>query len=177
MTMSIYTVEDIWELASEPDIDLEYEHVRAMSDNEIRASLQSRGHDLRVLEAEAMIMLGLPRKRAISYRQGFIGAGAAATLTAMAASVMLTMSSQPALQLGAGSAPPSTGATGATGNAPPASAESLREEGLQACGASQWHVCLELLDRAHALDPRGDDAAPVQAARERAVRALRSRDR
>jgi hypothetical protein len=173
MTMSIYTVEDIWELASEPDIDLEYEHVRAMSDNEIRASLQSRGHDLRVLEAEAMIMLGLPRKRT-TYRAGFIGAGAAATLTAMAASVMLAVSSQPALQLGAGNAPPSTGATGAAGNAPPASAESLREEGLQACGASQWHVCLELLDRAHALDPRGDDAAPVRAARERAVRALAS---
>jgi hypothetical protein len=171
MTMSIYTVEEIWELASEPDIDLEYQHVLAMSDNEIRASLQSRGHDLRVLEAEAMIMLGLPRKRAISYRQGFIGAGAAATLTAMAASVMLAVS-QPTLQLTAGSAP-----TGATGNAPPASAESLREEGLQACGASQWYVCLELLDRAHALDPRGDDAAPVRAARESAVRALKTRDR
>jgi hypothetical protein len=118
-------------------------------------------------------MLGLPRKRTTTYRSGFIGAGAAATLTAMAASVMLAVSSQPGIQTAVtaatGNAPPR-----ATGDAPPASAESLRGDALHACGASQWRLCLDLLDRAHALDPGGDDAAPVRDARERAGRALAS---
>jgi hypothetical protein len=165
--MSIYTTEEIWDLASKPDIDLELQHVLAMTNEEIRASLRARGHDLRVLEAHAMIMMGLPRKRVSSYRAGFIGAGAAATITAIAASATLFVASQPALQTAV------TAVTAATGAAPPmTAADALRAEGLTACGNADWKRCLERLDKARALDPAGDDAPNVREARERARRAL-----
>jgi hypothetical protein len=47
---------EILRIALEPDIELEYERVLRMTDEEICKSLEARGHDLRVLEAEADIM-------------------------------------------------------------------------------------------------------------------------
>jgi hypothetical protein len=170
--MSIYTTEEIWDLASTPDIDLEFQHVLAMTNEEIRTSLRSRGHDLRVLEAHAMIMMGLPRKRVSSYRAGFIGAGAAATITAFAASAALFVASQPAVETAV------TAVTATTAAAPGASpAESFRAEGLAACGDARWNWCLERLDLARGLDPEGDDTPLVREARERAKRALANGNR
>lgn len=48
-------------------------------------------------------------------------------------------------------------------------AGTLRREGLRACDQAHWQHCLELLDRARELDPRGDQAPAIGAARRRAA--------
>ncbi|MBW2453541.1 MAG: sigma-70 family RNA polymerase sigma factor [Deltaproteobacteria bacterium] len=48
-------------------------------------------------------------------------------------------------------------------------AGSLRREGLRACDQTRWQHCLELLDRARELDPSGDRAPAIGAARQRAA--------
>jgi len=160
--METYTAEEIWELASEPSIDFEFHHVLAMSDDEIRASLASRGHDLRVLEAEAKVMFGLPRKRS-TFRAGYIGAGAVATLSALAAGVMAVASG-----------PAQTVITAATAASPPQSAsdvaEQMRFAAFRACDNGEWQRCLDLLDQARAIDPQGDSDPLVRFAREKATK-------
>ena len=44
----------------------------------------------------------------------------------------------------------------------------LREEGLAACRARSWAICLRKLDDAKALDPAGDGEARVVQARKEA---------
>jgi DNA-directed RNA polymerase specialized sigma24 family protein len=48
----------------------------------------------------------------------------------------------------------------------------VREAALEACRAGEHRLCLDGLDRARALDPRGDAADEVRDARERAAAAL-----
>jgi DNA-directed RNA polymerase specialized sigma24 family protein len=48
----------------------------------------------------------------------------------------------------------------------------IRREALGACDKNEWPRCIEGLDRARSLDPLGDQAEPVQRAREAADRAL-----
>jgi RNA polymerase sigma factor (sigma-70 family) len=48
----------------------------------------------------------------------------------------------------------------------------IRREALAACDALEWQRCVAGLDRARSLDPLGDQAEPVQRAREAAARGL-----
>ena len=54
----------------------------------------------------------------------------------------------------------------------PVSAADHRRLGLTACDESRWDECLAELEVARSLDPDGDDAPEVQAARRRALAAL-----
>jgi hypothetical protein len=47
---------ELLRIALEPDEEVEIDRVMRMSDDEIRASLVARGHDLRVLEAAAEVL-------------------------------------------------------------------------------------------------------------------------
>jgi hypothetical protein len=169
--MSKLTAEEIWTLALEPDIDEEFERVLAMTDDEVRASLRARGRNVRMLEVEAMVLFGLPRKRTTGAK-GFFVAGAATFASATAGFIMLSNMLTPML---AGN--PVTGAAtghGAdeTGQAPVVAKRDFRQEGLDACKRADWQTCLDLLDRAQRKDPEGDKAPEVIEAREQATRAL-----
>ena len=48
----------------------------------------------------------------------------------------------------------------------------IRREALGACEKSEWPRCIEGLDRARSLNPLGDQAEPVQRARDAAARGL-----
>jgi len=48
----------------------------------------------------------------------------------------------------------------------------IRREALAACEKSEWQRCVDGLDRARSLDPLGDQAEPVERAREAAARGL-----
>lgn len=52
-------------------------------------------------------------------------------------------------------------------------ARALREDGLRACDRGEWRPCLEGLDGARSLDPIGDEAPAIGAARQRAADGLR----
>jgi DNA-directed RNA polymerase specialized sigma24 family protein len=56
-------------------------------------------------------------------------------------------------------------------------ATALRAEALRACSAEKWDLCVGRLDEASTLDPAGDQAAEVHAARARAVEALDAQER
>jgi len=51
-------------------------------------------------------------------------------------------------------------------------ARALRHAGLAACADEQWQRCLDLLDRAKALDATGDDTPAIGEARDRAAAEL-----
>ncbi|AUX42753.1 uncharacterized protein SOCE26_041860 [Sorangium cellulosum] len=53
-------------------------------------------------------------------------------------------------------------------------ARALRAEALRACDEAAWRPCLDRLDEAARLDPAGDGAPDVAAARRRALGALRA---
>ncbi|WP_437971422.1 sigma-70 family RNA polymerase sigma factor [Sorangium sp. So ce260] len=53
-------------------------------------------------------------------------------------------------------------------------ARSLRAEALRACDEAAWRRCLDQLDEADRLDPRGRTAPDVASARQRALDALRA---
>jgi len=55
--------------------------------------------------------------------------------------------------------------------APPqlVSAADLRRDAFQECDVHEWDACLADLDRARAMDPAGDTAPQVQAARKQAI--------
>jgi hypothetical protein len=56
-----------------------------------------------------------------------------------------------------------------------AAATDLRREATAACDASKWGECLADLDQARGLDPDGDDATPIKAMRDRAIRNIRGK--
>jgi DNA-directed RNA polymerase specialized sigma24 family protein len=56
-------------------------------------------------------------------------------------------------------------------------AQTLRSEALRACQAREWDRCLARLEEARKLDPAGDEAPEVRAARARAEGALDEQDR
>ena len=56
-------------------------------------------------------------------------------------------------------------------------ATALRAEALRACSAEKWDLCVGRLDEAATLDPAGDQAADVNAARARALGALDAEER
>lgn len=51
-------------------------------------------------------------------------------------------------------------------------ARAMRAEALEKCERGEWQLCLDGLDAARALDPVGDQAKEIGAAREKAKRAL-----
>jgi DNA-directed RNA polymerase specialized sigma24 family protein len=53
-------------------------------------------------------------------------------------------------------------------------ARALRAEAMDACGREAWRLCLDGLDRARGLDPEGDRAPAIGAARAKAEEALRA---
>ena len=155
------TEAEILRLALEPDLELEYEMTLRMTDEQIRANLLARGHDLRVLEAEADIHWNMFRAK--KSRAGVI-AGSIGMMTAAAATIVATLG--PAVNTVA----PIVAVAAAP--APVTPAQKLRDEALQACDQHAWQACIAKLDEAKALDPVGDRDVPISEARERATREL-----
>ena len=58
----------------------------------------------------------------------------------------------------------------------PPTPEEMRKKALAACDAGRWAQCLAGLDEARERDPKGDGAAEVHAARERAKAAIEAGD-
>lgn len=69
--------------------------------------------------------------------------------------------------------PPDVPATVVQPVTPVDRATALRAEALRACNTEKWDLCVGRLDEAAALDPAGDEAAEVHAARSRALGAPR----
>jgi hypothetical protein len=148
---------EVLQLALEPDIDLEFDRVMRMSDEEIRQSLIARGHDLRVLEAEADILWSMYRPQQKRMRgRHLAGAIAFVGSAGAAAAALLGPFAQAAAPIVA---------TVATAASAAPTAGQLREEGLAACQKADWRTCIELLDAARSLDREGDAQPAVVAAR------------
>jgi hypothetical protein len=171
---------EIFELALEPDIDLVFERVMRMSDEEIRQSLIARGHDLRVLEAEASVLYNMykPKKRGV--RNGHLATAVAFVggMGAMAAAVLGPFASAAAPMIATTRAPAPATAFTAAGNPyyvpppPTLPAYVLRDQALAACKRGEWKTCLEKLDQARAIQPQAEAYPDVAAARKQAEDAL-----
>jgi hypothetical protein len=153
---------EVLQLALEPDIDLEYERVLRMSDAEVRQSLIARGHDLRVLEAEADILWNMYRPKKTHQGRYIAGAFALVGSAGAAAAALLgpfAQAAAPALM---------------TASPPPGlpDSQTLREEGLAACQEKQWQTCIDKLDEAARIDPASATRPAVIAAHEEATRNL-----
>ena len=149
------TEAEIWKLASEPDIDLEFERVLAMSIDEVRESLVAHGYDLRVLEAEAAMLWSQHRTKKLHGGYLLGGVGVLGTL-----GVTLSAWLGPAVELA-----PLAATTHAASPA-------ARAAALDACHDEQWAACLAKIDEARAGDPELDQDPEVLATRERAVAKL-----
>ena len=155
--MSKPTEAELLELALEPDLELEYEMTLRMTDDQIRDNLRARGHDLRVLEAEADILWNMfrPRKTRAGVIAGGVAIATAAATTVVTALLPATTAVAPLMAVAA-SAPSAT------------PADALRADALNACDRHAWKTCLAKLDQAKAIDPAGEKVDWVAELRERA---------
>jgi hypothetical protein len=156
-----------WETIEEVAAEAQLDRWKGMSDAEVRAAL----------EAEKVDPARLERLRKL------VGAGAAAGASAEPAGKVVSMDERRkgrrwtrgtlwlvaaslagygALQLGGGVGAPHPPETEAQ-----LRARSLREEAFAACDEGKAGACREKLDEARALDPQGEKAGEVTAARER----------
>ncbi|MGH7269039.1 MAG: hypothetical protein ACREJ3_01300 [Polyangiaceae bacterium] len=163
--MAKRTASEVWaaleDQAEDQAMDDEMEAVLAMTPEERRRELRSRGVDLEKVDAEAAAVAAAAvaaaaaeqaaarRKR----RRLVLALPLAASLAAGAAVAVNFASSS--LPVGAG-APVST---------PMIRAEALRREARDACDGRDRRTCLDKLDQARALDPKGDATPEVQSLR------------
>ncbi|HTQ45988.1 MAG TPA: hypothetical protein VMI75_24700 [Polyangiaceae bacterium] len=85
--------------------------------------------------------------------------------------VYVTMHRQPAPSPAPAPAPTPSAEPEPVEPAPPqlVSAADLRRDAFGECEVHEWDACLADLDRARAMDPAGDEATEVKAARKRAI--------
>jgi hypothetical protein len=176
------TPEEVLKAIEEPDPDEEMERVLAMTPEQRRAELEAAGVDMKELHAKADAMherlvqaaaegktgetAEQPQVRSLRPkppRRSIVNLAAAASLVAVAGGAFYTVATRP----------PGPGVTSPDLE----TAAGLRKRALDACSREQWTECLAGLDQAKGLDPAGDDAAAVQAARRRAGQAVGGRPR
>jgi hypothetical protein len=176
------TPEEVLKAIEEPDPDEEMERVMAMTPEQRRADLEAAGVDMKELHAKADAMherlvqaaaeakaggtAEEPRLRSLPPkppRRSIVNLAAAASLVAVAGGAIYAVATRPP---GPDVASPSR-----------ETAADLRKRAFDACSREQWTECLAGLDEAKGLDPSGDDAPAVQAARRRAGQAVGGRPR
>jgi hypothetical protein len=137
------------------EIDAVIEKTVAMSDLEIAVELEADGVDLNALDLRMQAMRkklfgeAPPAGKAAS-------SGARRFVQGAAAGAVVTGTLVAALARGGAFAP------APRDTSPPAE---LRRAAFEACGRGNWEECLEKLDEAKKLDPKGDDDFDVREAR------------
>ena len=167
----------------EPTLDEEIEGVLAMTPEQRRAELEAAGFDMKELHAKADAWAEkkepsrsqrpqvrsrppMPERQ----RRPPVFWFAAATVAAAAAGGLVYALTHPG-------APPQVPSPPAPSSAPAPELQSekliaasdLRRRALAACEASRWDACLSQIEEARMLDPAGDEAPEVKAARKKAV--------
>jgi hypothetical protein len=173
------TPDEVLKAIEEPDPEEEMERVLAMTPEQRREELEAAGVDMNELhakadawherfvqaaaEAEKKAAQGATaepaRTRSLPpkpQRRSFVSLAAAASVVAVAGGVVYTVALRPPEPV----ASPDQ-----------RTAADLRKRAFDACSREQWKECLAGLDEAKRLDPAGDEAAAVQAARRRAGQA------
>lgn len=152
---------ELWDTLEEEALDDEMEAVLAMTPEERRKELQEAGFDLEKVHArtDALIMEPAPPAKVVALRPSRKRlAIALSTVTALAAGIgLIVQMSTPELAF---RAPPD--------DPPAVRAEALRRGARDACGAANWQLCLDRLNRARSLDPAGDQAPEIQSLRRNA---------
>lgn len=164
---------DVFERIEEQDADDEARRILAMDDAELDRELAAGGFDPAAVRAKGQALgesLMRAAKRARLVRGAKIGAvvGAVVAIAVGAAWVL-----RPPGVMPIGPEPPAPSVAPTPGPAP----RELRLEATNACDARRWERCVELLDRAAAVDPAGDGTAEVQATRARAAKGVEEEDR
>ena len=199
------TPEEILRSIEEPttldeELDAELESVLAMSPEQRRAELEAAGFDMKELHAKADAFaekLGeqvaapekkteepTPRPKARPRppepeprRLPPVVWFAAATVAAAAAGGLVYAMTHP-------STPPPVPSPPAPSSAPAPvipsqrliAASDMRRRALAECEASRWAECIARFDEARMMDPAGDQAPEVQAAREKASHELERKE-
>jgi hypothetical protein len=165
------TAAQAWDALEQMATDDEVDRVLSLSDEELDAELAKGGADPQKVRAHGealaarMVEKGrrveedkapprLVRVRWVAWLAAAAVSGSAATFAVVSANPGL-VAQPPSLQ-----------------PHPAPSPAELRDEGLTACDHHDWALCLELLDRAKALDPQGDTTPHIQDARSSAHKAL-----
>ena len=177
------TPEEILRSIEEPTLDEEIESVLAMTPEQRRAELEAAGFDMKELHAKAdewtekleekekappraKAPKGRPPMPETTRRLPPVFWFAAATVAAAAAGGLVYALAHPG-------APPPAPSPSAPSSAPAPelpsqrliAASDLRRHAFAECEASHWPECIARFDDARMLDPAGDQAPEVQAAR------------
>ena len=165
------TAREVWEAIDDASFRAEVDRVAGMSDEELEAELLKDGFDPAELAGhekarperagplKAKIGAPTPIRRT---RWTVLLAAAMIVLVALAGGGVAIVASNW-----------ERGDTRDTHPPPPKThAEALRAQGLDACDRDEWKLCLQRLDEAKELDPKGDSAKRVQDARTAAEQAL-----
>jgi hypothetical protein len=150
---------EVWTALEEEDVDAEIEAALAMTPEERRGELRAAGFDLDEVHARADALgagpaHSKPVARVRTLRRVLIIAPVALALAAGVAVVV-----RPYLAFDDRLTAP------APIDEQAARAAALRTKASDACGAHRWDECIEKLDEARALDPRGDNDREPQALR------------
>jgi hypothetical protein len=142
----------------------------------------ARSATVAVAQPAAQAPVGRRRRRGAT-----LAIVAATTTAAAAAGVLLSTAHHAPGPSPAGTAPapaPVPAPAPSSSEAPDApappddvAAAEWRKKALAACAAKKWSECLDDLDRARALDPAGDDAPAIKAARKKAIDAIVAKDK
>ncbi len=164
---------DVFDRIEAEDADDEARRILAMDDAELDRELAAGGFDPAAVRAKGQALgesLMRAAKRARLVKGAKVGAvvGAVVAIAIGAAWVL-----RPPPPLPIGPEPPAPSTVPKPGPSP----RELRLEAMNACDARDWGRCVELLDRAAAVDPAGNGTAEVQATRARAVKGLDEEDR
>jgi len=146
------------------------ERILAMSDEELDAELAAGGYDPQAVRAKGRALgaqIESAARRARLRRGAAVGAVATAVI-AIATAWYLSRRSAPPSIVPEPILSPSPSPTPTPSPGP----KELRLEAMTACDRKEWQRCVQLLERAQALDPAGDLAPDVKAARDRAARGL-----
>jgi hypothetical protein len=151
---------EVWTALEEEDVDAEIEAALAMTPEERRRELRAAGFDLDEVHARADALGAGPARsepiaRVRTLRRVLIIAPVA---LALAAGVAIVVRPYLALYDQHLTAP-------APIDEQADRAAALRTKASDACGAKRWDECIEKLDEAKALDPRGDNDREPQALR------------
>jgi hypothetical protein len=178
------TPEELWnELENEAHDRGQIDQIAALPREELDARLEKAGFDVTKVKAEASALRDEIARSAAArraklkaveeqrrqgaqvaarvplWRRPVVAVAAAASLAAAAGGGLLFRPIPAPLPVWSGSPPPSASSVDAA---------ELRTQAFAACAEWRWQECRALLDDASRIDPAGESAPDVQAARKRA---------
>lgn len=176
--------EDVLKDIVESDADEEIDRVLAMTPEQRRAELEAAGVDIADLHAKADAvherLTGTAKPEAEAKTAGKTAEPPTAKVRSLPPKapsrslVNLVAAAAASFVLGGAAHALLTGSENLVGRPPPdrGAAVEMRRQAFAACEAKRWAECVARFDDAKLVDPEGDSAADVQAARQQARRAL-----